>query len=234
MLKISSNDQLGNEFPCQWIYFLKATFENAGHGNIWIDQGRRLSLNQILRVMKAKISDINLQNWRAKSWENRICTNYRIFKDDLEMEKYFELLDHKDAVILSRFRCRSHNLPVNKSRFDASVTDGTHCPLCISNDIGDEYHYIFVCSFFHDLRHTYLPKNLLKGRVSTLNMNKLFNLSNACQLRKLSKFVNIIMSYFANLKKSNDEDYIDINSKQSICRSTRSGRRVKCPDTLNL
>ena len=199
MLKI--NDQIGNEFPSQWIYFVKATLENAGHGNIWIDQGRCLSRNQILRLMKARISDMNLQDWRMKTWENRICTNYRIFKDDLVNEKYFELLDHKDAVMLSRFRCRSHNLPVNKSRFDASVVDGIHCPLCTSEDIGDEYHYVFVCSFFHDLRYTYLPKNLLKGRVCTLNMKKLFNLSNACQLRKLSKFVNIVMSYFANLKK---------------------------------
>ena len=45
--------------------------------------------------------------------------------------------------------------------------------------------------------------------------------------------VSIIMSYFANLKKSKWRLH-RYNSKQSICRSTRSGRRVKCPYRLIL
>ena len=82
------------------------------------------------------------------TWSNRICTNYRMFKNELVYEKYLQILCQKEAIALSKFRCRTHRLPVNKGRFDANVVDDLQCPLCTPTDIGDEFHYIFVCPFF--------------------------------------------------------------------------------------
>ena len=46
-----------------------------------------------------------------------VCTNYTIFKETLEFEEYLITLDFKYMKNLCKFRCRSHNLPVNNGRF---------------------------------------------------------------------------------------------------------------------
>ena len=47
---------------------------------------------------------------------------------------------------LCKFRCRSHNLPVNNGRFIEVTQADLKCTLCKNGDVGDEYHYIFcVC-----------------------------------------------------------------------------------------
>ena len=68
---------------------------------------------------------------------------------NLMFEKYLQVLCKKDyRYLLSKFRCRANGLPVNKGRFYASLTDELHYTLCSSSDIGNEFHYIFVCPFF--------------------------------------------------------------------------------------
>ena len=39
---------------------------------------------------------------------------YRIFKD--ELENYVITLIERDKITLCRFRCRSHNIPINTGR----------------------------------------------------------------------------------------------------------------------
>ena len=47
---------------------------------------------------------------------------------------------------LCKFRCRSHNLPVNNGRFiEITQADLKKCTLCKNGDVGDEYHYLCVC-----------------------------------------------------------------------------------------
>ena len=49
------------------------------------------------------------------------------------------------------FRCRSHNLPVNNGRFIEVTQADLKCALCKNGDVGDEYHYLCVCSYFNTL-----------------------------------------------------------------------------------
>ena len=35
------------------------------------------------------------------------------------------------------------------------------CTLCLSSDIGDEFHYLFVCPYFHRERNLFLPKSII-------------------------------------------------------------------------
>ena len=46
---------------------------------------------------------------------------------------------------LCKFRCRSHNLPVNNGRFIEVTQADLKCTLCKNGDVGDEYHYLCVC-----------------------------------------------------------------------------------------
>ena len=124
-------------FTSLWLKCIKDIFQNAGLGNIWLAQGNGHSSQWILNVLKTRLSDMFQQEWSASAWSNRICTNYRMFKNALHIEKYFLVLSQKDIVTLSKFRCRSNTLPVNNSRYDASLYNEMICPLCLSSDLGD-------------------------------------------------------------------------------------------------
>ena len=91
--------------------------------------------------------------------------------------------------------------------------------------------FLFVL-FFHKERLLYLPSNLTSSRPSALHMAKLFNSANACHLKKLAKFVRIIMLQFSSKPKKKDSSFIESKVDVNVC--TRSGRVVKRPIRLVL
>ena len=60
--------------------------------------------------------------------------------------------------------------------------------------LGDEYHYIFTCSFFSNDRKRYIESKYRKFP-SAFNLNSLFNVSDP-HLTQLCKFIEIIMRNF--------------------------------------
>ena len=189
--------------------------------------------NWIMNALKLRLNDIFKQNWRENKWNNSMCKNYRIFKDEPVFENYLITLSKKDVITLCRFRCRSHNLPVNKGRF-SQCSEDVECPLCLSHDIGDEFHYLYICPFFVKERQTCLKwhyKNAHRSP-SVLQMQTLFNAANTCQFKHLIKFIRVITHHFANSCQkelvSNESSYV---YKETI---SRSGRIIKPPNRLDL
>ena len=103
-------------------------------------------------AFKLRLSDIFSQDWKTNLNTNSLCTSYKMFKDSLHFENNLVNMDLKTRTNLARFRCRSHNLPVCANRFKTGATDSIICPLCDTNDIGDEFHYLFKCTFFDNAR----------------------------------------------------------------------------------
>ena len=79
------------------------------------------------------------QKWHDEVSENRLCTNYGIFKHEHKMEKYLTLLDRGHRINLTKFRCGNHKLPVNSGRFQGRPRCERICNLCTSNVTGDEF-----------------------------------------------------------------------------------------------
>ena len=108
------------------------------------------------------------------------------------------MLPYYDRKNIAKFRCRSNYLPVNvpKYSYEDVNDDDTKCPLCHKREVGDEFHYLFVCPFFGYYREKFIPKNLFTSP-NVFSVTKVFNTKNTVNLRKLSKFVAIVMD---NLK----------------------------------
>ena len=49
------------------------------------------------------------------------------------------------------FRLRVHHLPITNARFNKAPVD-INCPLCDSNEAGDELHYLLKCPYFIEIR----------------------------------------------------------------------------------
>ena len=96
--------------------------------------------------------------------------------------------------MFSKFRCKNNKLPVNKNRFEKKVVD-RNCQLCQKQDLGDEFHYIFICKFFGKERKQYINK-FFYTRPNTQKMYHLFNSQNEQILTNLCKFIAIIIKKF--------------------------------------
>ena len=208
----------------KWCQKIKTTLDEAGFSSAW--DAQELHTNYFKEFFSQRCDDIFLQKWHENMQENSQCTNYLMFKQDLQIEKYLLSLDNSLKYNLAKFRTRTHYLPVTKARFNKDDPIDVSCPLCESGKIGDEYHYLFTCEFFRNSRAKFIPKCLMSNE-SPDRMKKIFmdeeNLGNIAHSAK------IIMKVFT-FKRNLD---IQPPSKKSTT-VTRSGRQVKLPTKLDL
>ena len=176
--------------------------------------------------LQLRLNDIFNQEWLAATCTNRVCTNYTVFKETLEFEEYLINLDFKYMKNLCKFRCRSRHLPVNNGRFIEATQADLTCTLCKSSEVGDEYHYLCVCSYFNAERTTFLGNGMILNPVS---YKHLINSRNASSLKQIAKFVGLIFSKFVYMENV-DRDVILL--RDSVV--TRSGRAGIRPTRLDL
>ena len=65
------------------------------------------------------------------------------------------------------------------------------CALCNTDDVADEYHYIFKCSHFDDKRNECLDRKYSE-QPSYNNFSLLFNTNIKLELLKLKHFIDCI------------------------------------------
>ena len=115
---------------------IEDTLNRTGIEDSWLLDGSLHNTECIKDKLQLRLNDILMQEWLVATCCNRVCTNYTIFKETLELEEYLNLC---------KFRCRSHNLPVNNGRFIEVTQADLKCNLCKNGYVGDEYHYLCVC-----------------------------------------------------------------------------------------
>ena len=76
-----------------------------------------------------------------------------MYKSEFGLEKYFTILLPADLMYnMCKFRCGSHKLPIEMGRFFSIDRSERICDLCNKEELGDEFHYLFNCTFFKDER----------------------------------------------------------------------------------
>ncbi len=166
---------------------------NCGLSYIWETQNF-INNGWLCNSVKQILTDQFNQTWISCVQNSPKGLNYRIFKEKLEFEDYLKVLDQKHAIDLCRFRTTNHNLPIESGRWRNIDRNDRKCNLCNSNEIGDEFHYLFVCSAFREDRQLFL-KTYFRTRPNILKMRDLMQIKNISELNKLTKFIrNIIRS----------------------------------------
>ena len=119
-----------------------------------------------------------------------IYYNYRMFKDVCVSEDFLQILPPKLAYTLVHFRTLTQRLPIQRGRIQNIPFDERICTNCNSEEIGDEFHYIFRCSFFAKYKKKFLLEfyyrnaNAVKFRSLLLSKKKrlLINLANSVKI----------------------------------------------------
>ena len=119
--------------------------------------------------------------------------NYRIFKKELTLEKYFSILPVKYCKLFCKFRTMNHKLPIETGRWHNISRQNRICTLC-NYEIGDEFHYLINCknTEITNGRKTLIPKYFCQNP-NTVKFDALFNLKNRKLLFNICKFIEVIM-----------------------------------------
>ena len=180
---------MGHNIP--WLNDIKRFFNYCGFSHIW-DTHYFISTTWLYNSVKQRLLDQFSQNWYSHVQNSPKALNYRIFKDKLEFENYLKLLDNKKAIDLCRFRTSNHNLPIESGRWRNIPRENRTCPLCNSNDVGDEFHYLFTCSSLLDDRKLFL-KSKYRNRPNVLKLQSLMQSKNCLDLTNLCKLIKVIV-----------------------------------------
>jgi hypothetical protein len=167
-------------FHSKWICCIEDILNDCGYSEYWIAQNVTKNV-YLSKNVKLRLCDQFKQKWSTVVFNSPKCLNYRIFKYNHGLEKY--LLDLPDDLrkALCSFRCLNHRLPIKRGRFWGVERDDRSCGIRTSNTMGDEYHYLFECSFFNNERKSLLPHNL----TTKPNIDKFKELFNSDSYNKI-------------------------------------------------
>ena len=182
-------------YQSPWLVKIKSILDNVGLSYLWNYDLSLVNQSWLKSNLDMKLSDIFIQNWNEVVDKNSHCTNYRIFKTSLQIEKYITTLDLNDRISLCKFRCGNYKLPIITGRYDGTPKEDRLCPLCNNQQLGDEFHYLLECPSLSVERQMYL-KPYYWHRPNTLKMNSLLNTQKDSELINLAKFCRCIMKKF--------------------------------------
>jgi len=193
LYKVMLNDYIVNGTEYKWVITIKNILENLGMGNVWVAHTFR-SVNCLSQQIKQRQTDQYSQTWRSNILSSRGKT-YQLYKEQLILEKYINILPEKLWKPLLKFRTSNHYLPVETGRWNNISFEDRICTLCHESEIGDEFHYLFTCHFFSNSRTQFLHPYYYT-RPNTYKFKELMQNKRISTLKNLAKFIKVIMNVF--------------------------------------
>ena len=184
------------DYKLPWLKSVHSLLNNLGLSYIWLNPSSNvMSLNRFKNIIKQRLQDQFVQRWREELNEKPVCLNYRLYKDSFTCEKYIISLPDKFRHSLLKFRTTNHRLPIQKLRQFGVNRERRVCTLCNSQDIGDEFHYLFDCRYkpLCEKRKKLLPR-YYQHHINVLKYKSLMNITSKTKLIKLCKLIFYIMS----------------------------------------
>jgi len=174
-----------------WTQHMARTMRSYGLANHWTAQaiGRK---DVFMRIAKRNIQDTyftELERTNATSSKGEL---HRILTPDWKPKRhefYLDSIDYPDAVRIARFRMRSHWLAIEAGTMLKPIVakDNRVCNTC--GTVEDEFHFIFDCIKYEDLRRKYITYNSYDNMSEYEMLRSLFNTKNVRTLYNLSIFI---------------------------------------------
>ena len=178
----------------KWINKIKEILNATGFIDLWHNQHQLNTTIKTNKIIKNKL----IEQYKA-TWQNSLTTSnktrtYRIFKENLELEKYLTLLPQRERSSLFKIRTANHNLPVETGRYDGTPYAERKCTKCTNDQVGSEEHYILFCPYLQTQREQYL--SVFNTPTSNLTLKTVLSTTSTTQLKEVCKFLNIILQSF--------------------------------------
>lgn len=178
-----------------YLKYIRSCLIEVGLPNLWLNQDvSDINFQWFKSYIKQRCKDLFIQSWHAHindTVTNTIYLNYKLFKSSFKQEPFIKFLPTNCAIQIVRFRTTNNCIPVNELRYEGIPRQERICSKCNLHELGDEFHYLFVCPFFLTKRKQLLPRYCLKSP-NTLKYSSLFNTENKQILLKLKHFISIL------------------------------------------
>ena len=138
---------------------------------------------------------IYASRWSESVFNNSVCTNYRAMTLVKKVQNYILKLPKRYVYALSKFKCVNHHLPNVTGRYLDIPYAERLCTLCQVYDIGDEFHYLFICENFATERSRYINRYYYTPP-SMYKMTQLFESTDFKEMLNLAKFAEIVINKF--------------------------------------
>ena len=125
----------------------------------------------------------------------RMSSPYPTIDTDKKKLQYYFRLPKKYMYALAKFGCANSKIPTIVGRYTNKPLEDRTCTMCDSDEIGDEFHYLFKCSKVKDLRTKHIKKYYYRFP-SVIRMYDLFNKENKKQILDLAKFICEVLQVF--------------------------------------
>jgi hypothetical protein len=198
MLRLCQSAFDNSDYKLPWLETVRTLLNNLGLSYIWINPQNYLpSIDNFKKLVKQKLHDQFIQEWKEKVDTCNICTTYRLFKTSFCLEEYLLCLPMQLRRTFLKFRIGNNKLPVNKLRFANIARIERVCIICPLQDIGDEFHYIFKCTHpdIVTQRSHYLT-NYMRHHTNVIKFSQLMNTKSKKKLNDLCRFISGILTLF--------------------------------------
>ena len=147
-----------------------------------------VNVKLFIPVLKARLVDTFLVEMRNGL---NVCTSmvlYRELCQTFDLSPYLiNLNNRKHRNSLAKLRLSSHQLFIETGRHTGVDRHNRKCFLCTKGDIEDEFHFVFICPLYQELRSQYISRYYYTNP-SMLKLIQLLN-ANGNTLKRLSMFI---------------------------------------------
>ena len=184
------------ECNSKWILFVKSILDNAGLSYVW-NNHIVLSKMDIKMYVKQILQDQFIQKWYSDIENSSRGQFYMMFKRDFGLEKYLTVLKKNRRKQISLLRCSNVKFPIETGRWNNTPRIERYCTLCASRQIGDEFHYLFLCQNEHiqRIRTKFIPAYYIV-HPSDVKFKGILSLCNKTVLNNLAIFIQKIIRLF--------------------------------------
>lgn len=170
--------------------------------------------NDRIRRYTTNMKEKYISSWRHSLEHSKKLEFYKVFKDDYVTSDYLnQLRNFNERRNLVKFRVSNHKLMIELGRYqtDHMPRETRLCPLCKSNQVENETHFLLQCSKYSLQRQTFFNRinEIIPDieRKSTSESIKLLMNSNDYHVNKLvMKFISLCMNIRDTLLLSSESD----------------------------
>ena len=170
-----------------WAARVKFLLSSLGFYEVWVNQGVG-NKSAFLWAFKQRLTDSFMQDWNSRLAESSRANFYSLFSK-FEYQPYLEVINVKKfRVTMTKLRVASHRLEIEVGRWarpNRVPIDERKCRLC--NKLEDEFHFLFECILYSDLRKQYIRKYFW-NRPNMIKLKELMSTTNKRTIRKLSLY----------------------------------------------
>ena len=151
-----------------WASLVRGILEKYNFAEVWdnpqpfIQNGGQ---NFILQL-KEQVFGKFINDWSCQILNYPKLRSYILYKKDFCFETYLlEIKDFKLRKIIAKLRLSSHDLRIEKGRYEHRKVEDRLCEKCCSGDIEDEHHVLLKCPMYNAHRLKF------KEQVSRIDSN---------------------------------------------------------------